>query len=159
MIDSVQLLGGTAEKSLLAGATVTSITAIWLHKKRHILTLVSSVLLLFACISLSAHLLLDHFGYRYVWLYSAPQLPAYLKISNLWGGEEGTLLVLATILSLIAIGAVRYPGWTGPGVLFLTAGFACAALIWNPFTTTSADQLALYPSRGMNVHLTTIWIS
>jgi cytochrome c-type biogenesis protein CcmF len=43
-----------------------------------------------AALCLAARLLGDTFAYRYVWLYSAPELPAWLKVANLWGGEEGT---------------------------------------------------------------------
>ena len=60
------------------------------------------VLLGAATLALVLHLAGDDFGYRYAWLYSAAELPLYLKVANLWGGEEGTLLLMATLLALAA---------------------------------------------------------
>ena len=101
----------------------------------------------------------DSFHYAYVWLYSAPDLQLYLKLANLWGGEEGTLLFLSLLLSGFCLRLARYPGWAGPGVILLTLAFALGAVIWHPFQMTSAAQLGHAPYQGMNAHLTKFWMA
>ncbi len=66
-----------------------------------------------ACLSLVLHLLADDFHLRYIWLYSSAALPSYLKMSNLWGGDEGTVLLLATLCMTIGIRNAALPGWSG----------------------------------------------
>src|SRR5690606_454821 len=52
--------------------------------------------LAWACVlALGWHFAADGFGLRYVWLYSSAELPLHLKIANVWGGDEGTTLMLA----------------------------------------------------------------
>lgn len=116
-------------------------------------------LLLVAASSLAIAFLTDDFSVHAVWLYSAPQLPWYLKLSDLWGGDEGTLLVLATLLSLCAVPLSRRAGWAGAGALALAAFFALGALIWDPFRPTPAAALAAQPYRGMNAHLVHVWMA
>ena len=115
--------------------------------------------LIILTISLSWLLAFDHFDYAYVWLYSAPDLQLYLKLANLWGGEEGTLLFLSLLLSGFCLRLSRYPGWAGPGVIILTLPFVVGLMIWHPFAMTTAEQLAHAPYQGMNAHLTKFWMA
>ncbi|MCF6751901.1 hypothetical protein L3X16_04390 [Pseudomonas stutzeri] len=67
------------------------------------------------------HLLAEHFQLRYVLFYSSAALPAYLKLSNLWGGDEGTLLLLATLCMNLALHRAVLPGWAGCGKALVAA--------------------------------------
>ncbi|MDT4806929.1 nrfE: cytochrome c-type biogenesis protein CcmF [compost metagenome] len=112
-----------------------------------------------ACLALVLHLLADHFQLRYVWLYSSSALPAYLKMSNLWGGDEGTVLLLATFCMGIAIGNAPLPGWAGRGMALVAAWYAATAAWLGPFAGTPPEWLAAQASQGMNAHLQTIWMA
>jgi len=112
-----------------------------------------------ACLGLVLHLLTDRFELRYVWLYSSVGLPAYLKISNLWGGDEGTVLVLATLCMSVALRNAKLPGWAGCGNALIAAWYTATAAWLGPFTATPSDWLAAQPSQGMNAHLQTIWMA
>ncbi len=136
----------------LVGALVVS-------KYRCALLWANFSLLMGLTISLSLNLALDHFHYAYVWLYSAPDLPLYLKLANLWGGEEGTLLFLSLLLSAFCLHLSRYAGWAGPGVIILTIPYVIGLLIWHPFQMTTIEQLAHGPYQGMNAHLTKFWMA
>ncbi|MCP4769048.1 MAG: cytochrome c biogenesis protein CcsA [Gammaproteobacteria bacterium] len=145
------------EYTLLIVAMLTGVIALADSPKRWVLARLLAGLLLGLCAALVLHLWLDHFDYRYAWLYSAPALPGYLKFSLLWGGEEGTLLITATLCSLLAVHLCRYRGWAGAGALLLTLVFVGGTLLWNPFAETPA-HLAGAPPRGMNAHLTSVWM-
>lgn len=112
-----------------------------------------------ACLGLALHLLADHFQLRYVWLYSSAALPAYLKMSNLWGGDEGTVLLLATFFMTIAQRNVSLPGWAGRSNALVAAWYTAVAAWLGPFTATPPDWLAVQASQGMNAHLQTIWMA
>ncbi len=112
-----------------------------------------------ACLALALHLVADHFQLRYAWLYSSAGLPAYLKFSNLWGGDEGTVLLLATFCMAIALKSAALPGWAGRGMALIAAWYAATAAWLGPFSATPGDWLAAQPSQGMNAHLQTFWMS
>ncbi|RIZ43717.1 cytochrome C biogenesis protein CcmF [Pseudomonas aeruginosa] len=112
-----------------------------------------------ACLALTLHLLGDHFQLRYVWLYSSAELPTYLKAANLWGGDEGTVLLLAAFCMAIALRLARLPGWAGPGIALIAAWYSLTAAWMGPFTATPGQWLAMAPSQGMNAHLQTIWMA
>jgi len=153
-------LGGVAvERAALVLTTALMTAALALPEYRRLLLQVSFGLLLALSLRLAFHLIADHFHYAYVWLYSAPELKIYLKLANLWGGEEGTLLFLALLLAGFALRLNRYPGWAGPGVILLALPFLLGLLVWHPFQMTSAAQLAHAPYQGMNAHLTKFWMA
>ncbi len=112
-----------------------------------------------ACAALALHLLADHFQLRYVWLYSSAALPAYLKASNVWGGDEGTVLLLATFCMAIAMRGARLPGWGGRGNGLVAAWYAATAAWLGPFSATPPEWLAAQASQGMNAHLQTFWMA
>ncbi len=151
------LLGPLAERGLVGLALALALASVAMRRYE----LAGSVagLLVAANLCLALHLLADDFGYHYVWLYSAPELPVWLKLANLWGGDEGTLLFLA---GLLAIAATRLPGrpsFASAGALIGAAWFAGGALIWDPFAPTPAADLARLPSQGMNAHLLSPWMA
>ncbi|CAD5110268.1 cytochrome c biogenesis protein CcsA [Zestomonas carbonaria] len=112
-----------------------------------------------ACLALVLHLVADHFQLRYVWLYSSSALPLYLKVSNLWGGDEGTVLLLATFCLATAMGGASLPGWAGRGGALVAAWYVATAAWLGPFAATPADWLQAQDSQGMNAHLQTFWMA
>jgi len=152
-------IGENLERISLILAALTALLACYRPQQGRLLTQLNLILLSAATLSLVLHFILDHFKYRYVWLYSSEQLPIYLKIANLWGGDEGTLLLLATLFAVFAQRLLRYPGWAAPGTLLFSAAFAFGASYWSPFLATAETDLAHLPSQGMNVHLMTIWMA
>ncbi|MFG5863844.1 heme lyase CcmF/NrfE family subunit [Metapseudomonas sp. CR1201] len=129
------------------------------HALRAHLWVIALAMLVGTCIALMAHLLADHFDLRYVWLYSSASLPAYLKASNLWGGDEGTVLLLATFIMACAVRFMSLPGWSGIGTALIAAWYTGYAAWLAPFTGTPADWLSAQASQGMNAHLQTFWMA
>jgi cytochrome c-type biogenesis protein CcmF len=151
-------LGATVERALLGLALAAALAGAASLQHRCLLARSALVLLGAAALALVLHLAGDDFGYRYPWLYSAAELPSYLKVANLWGGEEGTLLLMATLLALAACRLADAEGWSGPGALLLAAAFTLGALIWDPFAATPAAEIGTAP-RGMNAHLLSPWMA
>mgnify|MGYP006168660817 CR=1 FL=1 len=117
--------------------------------------------LAWACVlALGWHFAHDHFVLRYVWLYSSAELPLHLKIANLWGGDEGTTLLLAACcLSLAAreaCAALDPTRWSVSAVI--AAWYGMTALWLAPFAATPVEWLAQSPSQGMNAHLMKPWM-
>ncbi|QID16179.1 cytochrome c biogenesis protein CcsA [Nitrogeniibacter mangrovi] len=110
-----------------------------------------------ALAALAFALLTDNFALRYVWIYSGAELPAYLKFANLWGGDEGTTLLLAAVLLALAR---RPAARTAPGqaTAWLAAWYLAVAAWLGPFAATPADWLAQKAAQGMNAHLMEIWM-
>jgi cytochrome c-type biogenesis protein CcmF len=146
------------ERLLLGLALVATVVGAAAERHRPMLARTALVLLGAATLALVLHLARDDFGYRYAWLYSAAELPLYLKLANLWGGEEGTLLLIATFLALAACRLVDWGGWSGAGALLLSGAFTFGALIWDPFASTPAADISAGP-RGMNAHLLSPWMA
>ena len=111
--------GATFERALLGLALAALVGGAVSARHRNRLAHGALALLAAATLVLVLHLARDDFGYRYVWLSSAPEVPLHLKVASLWGGEEGTLLLLATLLALAACRLVAWDGWSGPGALLL----------------------------------------
>lgn len=112
-----------------------------------------------ACGALLFALFMDRFDIRYVWLYSSEALPSYLKLANLWGGDEGTVLLLATLFMPAALRYAGRPGVEGCGNALIAAWYTAAAAWLGPFTATPEDWLAAQASQGMNAHLQTLWMA
>ncbi|MCW5580528.1 MAG: cytochrome c biogenesis protein CcsA [Luteimonas sp.] len=93
-----------------------------------------------------------------MWLYSSPDLALHLKLANLWGGDEGTSLLLAALCSTLAAGVARRAE-AGAGLAALIAAWYGVTALWlQPFAATPADWLARAPWQGMNAHLMKIWM-
>ncbi len=132
--------------------------ALGIPKYRQLFLRANFTILAILVLRLWVHLAFDHFHYAYVWLYSAPDLALYLKLSNLWGGEEGTLLFLSLLLSGLCLRMSRYGVWAVVGLTLLTLPFIVGMIIWSPFQLTTAAQFAHAPYQGMNAHLTKFWM-
>ncbi len=147
------------ETITVACAVAAATAAVFAPNRRTALAVLSATLLWIALASLAARLLTDDFAVRYVWLYSGPNLPWYLKLANVWGGDEGTLLFLAALLAAFASALCRRTPWAAGGMLAFAAAFGFGTLVWNPFVPTPPAELAALPYRGMNAHLMVIWMA
>jgi len=143
---------------LLGAAALLLLWGTQLRHARAALWKLSAVLLYACTTSLLLALLLDRFDFRYVWLYSSSTLPVYLKVANLWGGDEGTLILLSAMFVPLAIRHATRPGWEGATLGLIAAWYAAAALLLGPFTATPESWLANQDSQGMNAHLQKIWM-
>lgn len=153
---ALNLAGHRVETAGIALGGSMALAAIFLPRMRAVLSLWVAVILVSLILSLAIHLLNDDFHYRYVWLYSARELSSYLKLTNVWGGEEGTLLFCAALFATTALALNRYGRWAASGQLVFVAFFALAALAWNPFEASTTGALN---GRGMNVHLMKVWMT
>lgn len=117
--------------------------------------------LAWACVlALAWHFARDHFTLRYVWLYSSAELPPHLKIANVWGGDEGsTLLLAACCASLAATGARAGVDASRGSIAAAIAVWYCLTALWlDPFAATPPEWLAQAPFQGMNAHLMKPWM-
>ena len=131
----------------------------WMRGQARWLSAAAATLLAAALLALFAHLLGDDFGYRAVWLYSGAELVWWLKLSALWAGEEGTLLLLAAGTALAAAELSKARGWAGAGLLAIALVFAVGTLLWSPFAAAPAEAAALPRGRGLNAHLDSLWMA
>jgi len=117
----------------------------------------AAALLLGALLGLAVLLISDRFEVRYVWLYSGAELPLYLKLGNLWGGDEGTTLLLAAFcMSLATINRAMSSRFDVTALIGATLALSAAWL--GPFSATPSDWLTQTASQGMNAHLMKIWM-
>lgn len=107
---------------------------------------------------LTSRFLADDFTYRQVWSQSDPHLSWWLKLAGPWSGDAGTLLLLALLAALLGVHLSRHGRAAAIGAAALSAAFAAGALVWSPFEATTAAELSDAPYRGMNAHLTSVWM-
>ncbi|MBN1179517.1 MAG: cytochrome c biogenesis protein CcsA [Anaerolineae bacterium] len=114
------------------------------------------VLLGAAVLTLLAAFMSDQFQIEYVALHSNRALPAYLKVSSVWAGQEGSLLLWAFLQSLFAAMVVARPSersrplipWAMVFLNLITAFFVAVTLfLSNPFV-----QLAMVPADGQGLN-------
>lgn len=149
-------LGSLALAGAAALAVLVALRPAW---RTQALAIVAA--LAWACVlALGWHFARDHFALRYVWLYSSADLPLHLKIANVWGGDEGTTLLLAACLASLAASGARagLDGGRTSVAAALVAWHGVLALWLGPFAATPADWLAQLPSQGMNAHLMKPWM-
>lgn len=115
--------------------------------------------LLGMCLFLAGALATDQFAIRYVWLYSSPALALYLKVANLWGGDEGTMLLLALFCMPSALRLAPAQGVEGRLASLIPAWCIVTAAVLGPFSATNAQWLEAQGSQGMNAHLQTFWMA
>lgn len=143
---------------LLAVAGAAALCAGVASARRAALLRVAAGLLWGALIALAVLLLGDRFDLRYVWIYSGAELPLHLKLANLWGGDEGTTLLLAAFLSTLAARGAAQRSQRIDIAALLAAWYALTAAWLGPFAATPADWLQKAASQGMNAHLMKIWM-
>jgi cytochrome c-type biogenesis protein CcmF len=143
--------------SVVIVAGLCALAAGVLPRWRQAMAQYAAALLSGALLGLALLLLGDQFEVRYVWLYSGAELPLYLKLGNLWGGDEGTTLLLAAFCtSLVAVN--RVVPWRFDVTALIGATLALTAAWLGPFSATPAEWLAQAASQGMNAHLMNIWM-
>ncbi len=109
-----------------------------------------------ALLALLVAFLRDQFQIQYVALHSSRTLPLYLKVSAVWAGQEGSLLVWAFLQALFAALVVARPSdqarplvpWTMVFLSLITAFFTGVTLfLSSPFT-----QLTTVPPDGQGLN-------
>lgn len=143
---------------LIATAGGLVAVAAFMKSRRVSLLRVSAVLLWACLLALAWHLGSDHFGIRYVWLYSSADVPIHLKLANLWGGDEGTTLLLAAFCTTLAATAAKRADSAIDPFSLIAAWYVLTLLWLGPFTATPLEWLAQSPSQGMNAHLMKVWM-
>jgi cytochrome c-type biogenesis protein CcmF len=109
-----------------------------------------------ALLTLLAAFLSDQFQIEYVAQHSSATLPLYLKVSSVWGGQAGSLLLWAFLQALFAALVVVRPSdrtralvpWTTVFLCLVTAFFTGVTLfLSNPFA-----QAAVRPPDGQGLN-------
>ncbi|WP_157736139.1 cytochrome c biogenesis protein CcsA [Granulosicoccus antarcticus] len=132
-----------------------SLISLALGLYRKTISLTPIVCLWSAIVLLELALAFDRFELVYVYSYSATALPLWLKLASLWGGEQGTLLLLSTLLATLGW---HYRAWpsTRVGMQLIALAMLLGCLWFNPFaaTGTMANE-----GLGLNAHLVSPWMA
>ena len=118
-----------------------------------------------AAISLWVGLLTSDFSMEYVASYSSTTLPTIYKITSLWGGQQGSLLLwtllLSTFASIVAFQNRRRNPEIAPYALAVMAIVAVFFLGMLNFVTRPFDLLAVRPAEGsdLNPLLQNYWMA
>jgi len=152
--------GGLAAQGAVLVVVAGSVAAIFLPARRDVFTRLTAMLAVGAVLDLALLLVFDQFQYSYIWRSSHVALPAFYKLANVWGGDEGTLLLLTALAALAAARLTRYRGWAGPGALALVAALAIGAAVWTPFAALPPELIGpdTAHGQGMNAHLVRVWM-
>lgn len=97
----------------------------------------------------------DHFELEYVWSVSSIEMPLYLKLTALWGGQAGSLLFWSWLMSAF-IGGVMLRRWERdreflPWVIVVTAVTLAFFLSLNIFFTGENPFARLWQNRSGDV--------
>src|ERR1039457_6345199 len=118
-----------------------------------------------AAVSLWTGLLTSAFSLEYVASYSSTTLPTIYKITSLWGGQQGSLLLwtllLTTFTSIVAFQNRRRNPEIAPYALVTMAVVAIFFLGMLNFVTRPFDLLAVRPAEGsdLNPLLQNYWMA
>src|SRR5580698_4910970 len=118
-----------------------------------------------AAVSLWVGLLNSDFSMEYVAAYSSTTLPTIYKITSLWGGQQGSLLLwtllLSTFASIVAFQNRRRNPEIAPYALAVMAIVAVFFLGMLNFVTRPFDLLAVRPLEGsdLNPLLQNYWMA
>lgn len=145
--------------AILVAALASMLGAIVFKAYRTRLVCFSNGLVWGSLLALIGCLVTNDFSVRYVWLYSETELPVHLKVANVFGGDEGTLLWLAAYLCMSARFNATARGAVAPICAALAAWYLGAVAILNPFVITPPELLSEANGLGMNVHLNKIWMA
>ncbi|HSG15786.1 MAG TPA: hypothetical protein VLE70_05625, partial [Anaerolineae bacterium] len=77
---------------------ISSKQARWVQSGRNALLIVFP-LVAAACIAMVISLLNGDFSLEYVWSVSSREMPTYLKVTALWGGQQGSILFFNFMLA------------------------------------------------------------
>ncbi|MGD1992188.1 MAG: cytochrome c-type biogenesis CcmF C-terminal domain-containing protein [Anaerolineae bacterium] len=141
-----------------AGATFWSIRQDdrrWAKSGRHGVY-ATTALLGAAVVVLLAAFLNDQFQIKYVAEHSSRELPLYLKVSAVWGGQAGSLLLWSFLQALFAAIVIARPShrsrsllpWAAVFLSLITAFFVAVTLfLSNPF-----NRLPSVPANGQGLN-------
>ena len=119
-------------------------------------TLTQLLLVGFAYACLTAAFLSDDFSVAYVAGHSNTQLPLIYKISGVWGGHEGSMLLWIFILSLwsgaVAIFTRRMPDILVARVLAVMGMISAGLLLFSLFTSNPFARLIAIPPEGRSLN-------
>lgn len=127
----------------------------WLQSA-HNATYALAALLGVALLMLLLAFLTDHFEISYVAQHSSTVIPVYLKVSAVWAGQEGSLLLWCFLQALFAALAIAFPSerarplvaWAIVFLSLITSFFVAVNLfLSHPFTLLSPPPL---DGRGLN---------
>lgn len=146
------------------GASIHGVLA---REERWILSARNAMLLSWPLITLSALsliwlLLTNHFEVQFVWSVTSRSMPTYLKVTSLWGGQAGSLVLWSWLMSAFAsVAALRkwdrdreFLPWVVVVVLVTLAFFLSLALFFdNPFArfwqaSNGQTLAAMFPPAG-----------
>jgi cytochrome c-type biogenesis protein CcmF len=146
------------------GASIHGVLA---REERWILSARNAMLLSWPLITLSALsliwlLLTNHFEVQFVWSVTSRSMPTYLKVTSLWGGQAGSLVLWSWLMSAFAsVAALRrwdrdreFLPWVVVVVLVTLAFFLSLALFFdNPFSrfwqaSNGQTLAAMFPPAG-----------
>ncbi|MBK8903742.1 MAG: heme lyase CcmF/NrfE family subunit [Anaerolineaceae bacterium] len=123
----------------------------WVESARNA-TIATFPLITISCLLMIYSLLRSDFSVQYVWRVSSIEMPTYLKVTALWGGQAGSLLFWNFLLSVFTAAAMAR-NWSKQRELMpyaiMIASFtqiffiAISAFVENPFT-----RLAVVPPDG-----------
>src|SRR6202046_4836736 len=109
-----------------------------------------------AALALWSSLLHSDFSLEYVASYSSSTLPTFYKITSLWGGQQGSLLLWTLLLSAFtSIAAYQNRNRNqaiAPYALAVLAGIAIFFLGMLNFVTRPFDMLAVIPPEGQDLN-------
>jgi cytochrome c-type biogenesis protein CcmF len=109
-----------------------------------------------AAMALWSSLLHSDFSLEYVASYSSSTLPTFYKITALWGGQQGSLLLWTLLLSAFTSVAAwqnrRRNPEIAPYALAVLAGVAIFFLGMLNFVTRPFDMLAAVPAEGQDLN-------
>ncbi|MCA9945679.1 MAG: heme lyase CcmF/NrfE family subunit, partial [Anaerolineales bacterium] len=138
----------------------------WVESARNA-TIATFPLITIACLLMIYSLLTSDFSVEYVWRVSSIEMPTYLKVTALWGGQAGSLLFWNFLLSIFTAASMAR-NWSKQRELMpyalMVASFtqiffiAISLFVENPFarlTSIPADGNGLNPllrHPGMIIH-------
>jgi cytochrome c-type biogenesis protein CcmF len=127
----------------------------WVESARRAAIVVWPLLTL-AVLSLEYALLTDDFSLRYVVNVSSRSMPTSLKVTSLWGGQEGSILFWSWLMSTFAF-AVMQRRWgqerelLAP-VVVVTMSTLTFFIILNLFAANPFERLAFTPADGYGLN-------
>lgn len=128
-----------------------------LVERTRFFTYCQSGFIVFAYLLLSYAFVSDDFSVLYVARHSSLQLPLWYKLTAVWGGHEGSMLLWLTVLALWMVAVARFsrslPEATVARVLAVLAWVSCGFLLF--IITTSNPFLRLLdpiPKNGMDLN-------
>lgn len=127
----------------------------WVESARNAIT-ITFPLILVACITLVISMVRNDFSIEYVWSVTSIDMPTYLKVTALWGGQKGSLLFWNLLLSLFTAAAMQRK-WREdrelmPYALMVASFTQIFFLIITVFFENPFERLPIVPldGRGLN---------